>query len=139
MANGWRYQRDIADMTAAAADARATASEAARMREMEWKNRFAAIDKAATDQMRSDHDEIARLRAAVDNGSIRLRVAAKCPAPGLSPATVATGLDYRARAELDPDARHDYFALRDGLKHQERKLAACQKMLDDVTAAGGNP
>ncbi|HVI51500.1 MAG TPA: lysis system i-spanin subunit Rz [Candidatus Sulfotelmatobacter sp.] len=137
--NGWRYQRDIADMKTATADANTAFTEKVRMREIEWTNRYAAIDKAFTDQMRSDHEEIARLRAAVDDGSVRLRIAAKCPASDLRQTGDAAGLDHGAGAELDSNARSDYFALREGLIRQHRKLSACQQLLDEVTAIGGQP
>ncbi|WP_420885000.1 lysis system i-spanin subunit Rz [Achromobacter insuavis] len=47
----------------------------------------------------------------------------------MSETGVATRVDHGARAELDPAARSDYFALRAGIQRVTAQLEACQARL----------
>lgn len=137
--NGWRYEGRIAKSTAQAAFDQTTASEKARMDEQTWRNRYAALDQETTRKMSEARNEIEALRARVESGAVRLRVSATCPGKtDLHAGAGATGLDHGAGAELDPDARSAYFALRAGLIRVETKLAAAQDALiicRDMTGA----
>ncbi len=128
--NGWRLNnahikerqtwQDAADekLRAATADRDALA---ARLKESDDAH-LAALEKA--------HAENTALRNRVDTGRVGLRVAAKCPAVVHMPQAASDpGVDPGAGAELDADARSDYFALREGLRRFESKLSACQAQL----------
>ena len=125
--NGWRG--------AAAADEKAlqdlkTATDARTLAEGQ-RDALAARLRASDDlhaaKLQEAQDETNRLRDRVSAGPARLLVAAKCPAaPNLPEAASAPGVDSGTRAELDPEARSAYFALRDGINAVEGKLAACQ-------------
>ena len=133
--NGWRG--------AAAADEKALqalkeATDARTLAESE-RDALAARLRASDDlhaaQLRKAQDETNSLRDRVSAGPVRLLVAAKCPAaPNLPEAASAPGVDSGTRAELDPEARSAYFALRDGINRAEAKLAACQHQLRERSA-----
>lgn len=86
----------------------------------------AANDKNTQD-LRTYQDETNRLRGLLLAGSGGLRIAASCPP---TPGTAGSArVDSGAGAELDPIARHSYFALRDGIDRATAQLAACQEQL----------
>lgn len=128
-ANGWRWSARWAERETAIADARTKASEEAREREKVLADAIVMIDAEHTAERTKADAENADLRAAVAAGSKRLFVNVACPAAGLPQAAAGTGLGAGTRAELDPDARPDYHALREGLMRQESKLAECQDVL----------
>lgn len=132
--NGWRLDARWHERAATLATATAKASEAAREREQVLADAIAIIDAEQTAQRTKADVENARRRDAVADGSVRLLVRTACPAAGLPQAAPGAGLDHGARAELSPDSRPDYHALREGLTSQERKLTACQGVLDRIEA-----
>lgn len=83
---------------------------------------------AAYGGMRNAQVQDNALRADVDAGRQRLHVAATCsPANGgVIKGGTAARVGDGARAELDPAARSDYFALRAGIQRLTAQLAACQ-------------
>lgn len=84
-------------------------------------------DAAGIKRLQEANNENERLAAAVRAGHVRLRVAATCPeVPG--PAAGASVGDA-AGAELAPDARPDYHALREGIVLKESQLTTCQGIL----------
>lgn len=92
--------------------------------------RLRASDDLHAAQLQEAQNETNRLRDRVSAGPVRLLVAAKCPAtPTVPAAASASGVDPGPRAELDPEARSAYFALRDGIDRTEAKLTACQAEL----------
>lgn len=136
LVNGWRLGADIADMQAEWSESRMASAEDARIKERVIVDAFAIIDAEQTAERTKAHEEITALRARVDAGAVRLRVAATCPAAGLPEAAPGAGLDHGTRAELAPDSRPDYFALRSGLTRLEKKLAACRGLLAAERASG---
>lgn len=69
--------------------------------------------------------ENSRLRDDVERSRVRLTVAGSCN--GAVPlGRPDTGVDHGAACELDPAARQDYFALRDGIARQYAQLTAAQ-------------
>ena len=100
--------------------------------------RIATIDRERTASLKEKTDEIARLRAAVATGAVRLRVAARCPVLA-TPAGAGVGDGVANRpdpvagptgdAYLDPEAEPAYFALKEGLAQQAEQLRACQAIL----------
>lgn len=93
----------------------------------EQQTAVAAIDQAHTEALKEKDHEIARLRAAVAAGSVRLRVNATCP--GLPAAAGDPGVDTGPAPELGRAAVQDYFVLRDGINRQYEQLTACQSIL----------
>lgn len=134
----WYYLAEIASMHAAQSGAVAQAQRQAReilerrvaevgqINERNAKAEWAAYGGMRNAQMQDDG-----LRADVDAGHQRLRVAATCPASssGVSKAGTGARVGDGARAELDPAARSDYFALRAGIRRVTAQLAACQARL----------
>lgn len=131
MVNGWRWDARWQARELALAEAQVQAEQASRSRENALRADLAALDQQYTDERTAADAEIDRLRAAVDAGRSRLRVAATCP--DRVPATAAgAGVGDGAgpeRPELAPEARPDYFALRSGLDRVSRQLTACQAIL----------
>lgn len=137
-AQGWRYGAQIAGMRADEADRVAEGQRQAReilqrryAEVADINERNAKAEWAAYGGLRSAQIKDEGLRADVDAGRQRLHVAAACPAAGGGvPQTGAgTSLGNGTRAELDPAARSDYFALRAGIRRVTAQLAACQARL----------
>lgn len=137
-AQGWRYRAVVASMRADESDRVAESQRQAReilLRRYaavgEINERNARVEWAAYGGMRNAQVEDDRLRADVDVGRQRLHVAAVCPAAGggVPKAGAGAGMGNGARAELDPTARADYFALRTGIQRVTAQLEACQARL----------
>lgn len=134
-AQGWRYGVEIADTKA---DESARVAESQRQAREILERRVAEVDQinernakaewAAYGGMRNAQIQDDSLRADVDAGRQRLHVAAACTASGsgMSKAGASARVGDGARAELDPAARSDYFALRVGIRRVTAQLAACQ-------------
>ncbi len=134
-AQEWRYGAKVARMEAdesgRVADAQRHAREILQRRHAEVaeiNERNAKSEWAAYGGLRSAQTKDESLRADVDAGRQRLHVAADCTAAsGGVPEVGATArVGDGARAELDPAARPDYFALRAGIRRVTAQLAACQ-------------
>ncbi|CUJ03640.1 Bacteriophage lysis protein [Achromobacter xylosoxidans] len=134
-AQGWRYGEQLASLRAARADELAEGQRQAReilarrqadvaeINERNWRAEWAAYGGMRNAQIQDDG-----LRADVDAGRQRLHVRAACSAAGrgVPEASAAAGVDHGTRAELDPAARSDYFALRAGIRQLTAQLQACQ-------------
>lgn len=125
----WRAEREMAELRQSYADAALKGQRDEDERQQVIADAFAMIDQDRTKERAQDHEEIESLRTAVDGGAVRLRVAARCPAAGLSQPAAGPRLGDGAAPELGSDARPAYFALRAGLKQHARQLAACQDLL----------
>lgn len=132
---GWRYGEQLASQRAARADEVAEGQRQAReilaqryAAVAEINERNARAEWAAYGGMRNAQIQDDGLRADVDAGRQRLHVRATCTAAGrgVPEASAAAGVDHGARAELDPSARSDYFALRAGIQQLTAQLHACQ-------------
>lgn len=139
-AQSWRFGAEIAamkvDQAARVADSQRQAREILERRVAEVgqiNERNAKAEWAAYGGMRNAQVQDDALRADVDAGSQRLHVAATCSptSSGVPKAGTAARLDDGTRAELDPAARSDYFALRAGIRQVTAQLAACQSRLSD--------
>lgn len=134
-AQGWRYSAELAALkaeeSARVADSQRQAreilerrvAEVGQINEQNAKAEWAAYGGMRNAQIRDD-----ALHADVDAGRQRLHVAATCsPASsGVLKAGAAARVGNGARAELDPAARSDYFALRAGIRQVTAQLEACQ-------------
>lgn len=132
---GWRFEAEIAEMLAdqssRVADSQREAREilSRRVAEVAVVNeQNAKAEWAAYGGMRNAQVQDDGLRADVDAGSQRLHVAVTCSpgSSGVPKAGAAARLGDGTRAELDPAARSDYFALRAGIRQVTAQLEACQ-------------
>nr|WP_275253909.1 lysis system i-spanin subunit Rz [Achromobacter xylosoxidans] len=137
-AQGWRYGEQLAGLRASRADEVAEGQRHAReilarrhADVAEINERNGRAEWAAYGGMRNAQIQDDGLRADVDAGRQRLHVRAACTAAGrgVPEASAAAGVDHGARAELDPAARSDYFALRAGIRRLTAQLEACQARL----------
>lgn len=137
-AQGWRYGEQLASQRAAQAE---EVAEGQRLAREILAQRHAAVadinerngraEWVAYGGMRNAQIQDDGLRADVDAGRQRLHVRAACPAAGggVSETGAAAGVGHGTRAELDPAARSDYFALRAGIQRVTAQLQACQARL----------
>lgn len=93
------------------------------------------IDKKYAQELSDAREEIEGLRADVAAGNKRLRVKAVCPARVPSTASAAS-VDDAVRAELDPVARQDYFAIRERVILTEKRLTGLQEYVKNVCLEG---
>ena len=89
-----------------------------------------ALDRKYIQEMSDARRENDSLRAAVDAGRKRVLVKASCPK--LPAAAGATGLDDATGAELNADARQDYFDLREQIVETEKQLSGLQEYVRTV-------
>lgn len=141
-----RYEAKLAKSDKAHADAMKAVSDAAEAAAAEHLRRLtaqqqeiAALDERHTKEIADAKLENERLRAAVDDGSVQLRIRAACPAGGggVPGAPAASRVDDAGTAVLDPAARSDYHALRRNLTDTEGKLSALQDYVRAILAKPG--
>ncbi|MDN7179123.1 lysis protein [Caballeronia sp. SEWSISQ10-4 2] len=131
--NGWRADAEINTLKSGYDKTAADATEKARATEQGWQKKVADIDKQRSKELEDAKLENARLSAAVAAGDVRLRVRASCSASsGLPQAPGAAGMADEGTAELDSDARQDYFALRDQLAESEKQIFGLQDYINTV-------
>jgi prophage endopeptidase len=131
----WRYSAEILAMHAGQSDRVAGSQRQAReildrrVAEVGQVNeRNAKAEWSAYEGIRNAQVQDDALRADVDVGRQRQHVSAVCPAAGggVPQVGATTRLGDGARADLDPAARSDYFALRAGIQRVTAQLEACQ-------------
>ncbi|NHC63172.1 lysis system i-spanin subunit Rz [Paenalcaligenes suwonensis] len=136
---GWRYSSQLAEQQSAHDRVMTVlATEALNQQ----KQRQAAADTKQAEfslyeaqlwgELRNAEYENDRLRVLVGNGAHGLRVNATCPATNsgrLSDTSTSTSMGNGATAELNKDARQDYYALRKGIELVTRQLLVCQEKL----------
>lgn len=143
--NGWRVGAEVDRLKSEHAASVATANRSALVLQQRLdaeRDRqaaeLAAIDAAGQARLRSAQDENDRLQRCIADGTCGLRVnvtRGACPAGTVPGAAPTSSVDSGAGAELTPDARRNYFALRNGLGRVHAKLDACQDALRKVTGA----
>lgn len=89
-----------------------------------------ALDRKFFQEMADAKHENEGLRASVAAGARRVLVKASCPK--LPAAAGATSLDDGAGAELNANARQDYFDLRDQIVETEKQLSGLQEYVRQV-------
>lgn len=94
---------------------------------------WAAVEAEQYALLRDAEMENNKLRADVDAGRKRLRVNASCPTNSdrLPETSTGASMDNGATAELNRDARQDYYSLREGIERVTRQLLACQSRLGE--------
>ncbi|MDN7541939.1 lysis protein [Burkholderia cenocepacia] len=123
----------------AVSDAAAKAASAALLAQQNMQHQLAALDARHSQEMKNAQSENDRLRRAVDDGRVRLRIAVEAAraaggnaVPGNSG---APGVDDGTPAELAPSARRAYFALRDALTKAQGQIEALQDYVRNVCLA----
>ncbi|MEN4196192.1 lysis protein [Serratia marcescens] len=98
--------------------------------QLDWQNStqraVAAIDQHRTQELNDAKNQIDVLRRAVDAGARKLQLAATCPTIG------AAGVADAPTAELTPDARQNYFRLREQLAVSEQQILGLQDYIRRV-------
>ncbi|CAI8974510.1 prophage endopeptidase [Pseudomonas chlororaphis] len=84
-----------------------------------------AIDRQRTQELTYERNQNQLLQRAVDAGNQRLFVNATCPANATA-TSGASGVADAGSAELSPDARSDYFTLRDQLALSRQMILGLQ-------------
>lgn len=99
----------------------------------------AAVEAKYTKEIRDGKEREKALRADVDSGKRRLRLNATCPATrggDLPPAVGATSVADATAPELTPEARQDYFSLRDEIKLITAQVSGLQEYASACAATG---
>ena len=126
--NGWRLTATMERERSAAVTASAAELKRLTAERDALAGKLGAVDAAGTKELERLKNENDTLRGRVAAGSVRLRVAAVCPANTVSP-TPGSSVDSGTTAVLVATAEQDYFALRDNIGQTETKLTACQDAL----------
>ena len=92
----------------------------------------AALDAKYTQEFRNAQDTIDRLSDAVDAGTKRLSVRAKC----VSQASGTSGVGDAGTAELDATARQDYYRLREQMSLADKQIRYLQDYIRSITNDG---
>lgn len=92
----------------------------------------AALDAKYTQELRNAQDTIDQLRDAVDAGTKRLSVRAKC----VPKATSTGSMGDAGTAELDAAARQDYYRLREQMILADKQIRYLQDYIGKIINAG---
>lgn len=102
----------------------------ATIKDMQTRQRdVAALDAKYTGELADAKATIDQLERDVATGKRRLQLNAKCTK---QPATGTASLDDAATAELTPDARQNYFHLREQLVTAEKQILGLQEYIRTV-------
>ncbi|MGM5531604.1 lysis protein [Mixta calida] len=93
---------------------------------------LAALDAKYTQDLADAQNQIAALQRDVAAGRKQLQLNARCPAVPADKPTSTTGMDDAAGAELTPDARQNYFYLREQLTTSEKQILGLQEYIRQV-------
>lgn len=86
----------------------------------------ATLDAKYTGELADAKKQLEDLHRCVSTGKCRLHINATCPKNGT---TSAPGVDDGATTELTPDARQDYFRLREQLITSEKQILGLQEYI----------
>ncbi|OVZ72872.1 lysis protein [Yersinia intermedia] len=119
-------QRDVAEITAVANQQKKDLQLIETQRQA-----VAAIDIKYTKELADAKSENERLRADIANGTKRLQLNATCSKP-VSKTTGPASVDDVTGPELTPDARQNYFHLREQLVTAEKQILGLQEYIRTV-------
>lgn len=125
--SGWYYGSRIESQARAFESERRIAAEKlaeAQAKAIDLQSQINNAADAHLKEIANAQAENIRLRTGIERGDYRVYVRAHCPK--LPATTESPGVDSGAGAELDADARQDYYSLRDQIARTEGKLKACQ-------------
>ncbi|EPU0352035.1 lysis protein [Yersinia enterocolitica] len=118
--------RDVAELATVAKQQQATLDQIETQRQA-----VAAIDIKYTKELADAKSENERLRADIANGTKRLQLNATCTKP-VSKTTGPASVDDVTGPELTPDARQNYFHLREQLVTAEKQILGLQEYIRTV-------
>ncbi|MEQ9723977.1 lysis protein [Yersinia alsatica] len=118
--------RDVAELATVAKQQQATLDQIETQRQA-----VAAIDIKHTKELADAKSENERLRADIANGTKRLQLNAICTKP-VSKTTGPASVDDVTGPELTPDARQNYFHLREQLVTAEKQILGLQEYIRTV-------
>lgn len=118
--------RDVAELSKVAKQQQATLDQIETQRQA-----VAAIDIKYTKELADAKSENERLRADIANGTKRLQLNATCTSP-VSKTTGPASVDDVTGPELTPDARQNYFHLREQLVTAEKQILGLQEYIRTV-------
>lgn len=95
-------------------------------------------DKKHTQELKNAQDQNQRLRADVADARQRLLIRATCSGVRADAPTAAGSVADAGTAELDPDARQDYFTLRDQLALTRQQVLGLQDYITHTCLIGQN-
>ena len=118
--------RDVAELSNVAKQQQATLDQIETQRQA-----VAAIDIKYTKELADAKSENERLRADIASGTKRLQLNATCTKP-VSKTTGPASVDDVTGPELTPDARQNYFHLREQLVTAEKQILGLQEYIRTV-------
>ncbi|HEF7275741.1 TPA: lysis protein [Yersinia enterocolitica] len=118
--------RDVAELSNVAKQQQATLDQIETQRQD-----VAAIDIKHTKELADAKSENERLRADIASGTKRLQLNATCTSPVSKP-TGPASVDDVTGPELTPDARQNYFHLREQLVTAEKQILGLQEYIRTV-------
>lgn len=118
--------RDVAELSNVAKQQQATLDQIETQRQA-----VAAIDIKHTKELADAKSENERLRADIASGTKRLQLNATCTSP-VSKTTGPASVDDVTGPELTPDARQNYFHLREQLVTAEKQILGLQEYIRTV-------
>ncbi len=118
--------RDVAELSKVAKQQQATLDQIETQRQA-----VAAIDIKHTKELADAKSENERLRADIASGAKRLQLNATCTKP-VSKTTGPASVDDVTGPELTPDARQNYFHLREQLVTAEKQILGLQEYIRTV-------
>ena len=113
-------------------DATIRAERAARLAAERMADRLAETGRKYQKELADAKAETDRLRAADDAGRVRFTIHGVCPS-GMSGTAESGPGNSGTVCVLTPEARRNYFDLREGIPALEAKLRSCQEALRVVT------
>lgn len=136
--NGWRLNSDIAELKTVHSDKLRTISDEALKTQQslqaeldENEKLWATAEAIQYRKLRDAENEINHLRDDVAAGRKRLLINATCPtsSDNVPETKASTSMDNGTAPELNPEARQNYYALRNGIERVTNQLLACQARL----------
>ena len=118
--------RDVSELSNVAKQQQATLDQIETQRQA-----VAAIDIKYTKELADAKSENERLRADIASGTKRLQLNATCTKP-VSKTTGPASVDDVTGPELTPDARQNYFHLREQLVTAEKQILGLQEYIRTV-------
>lgn len=118
--------RDVSELSNVAKQQQATLDQIETQRQA-----VAAIDIKHTKELADAKSENERLRADIASGTKRLQLNATCTKP-VSKTTGPASVDDVTGPELTPDARQNYFHLREQLVTAEKQILGLQEYIRTV-------
>ncbi|MAO57779.1 MAG: hypothetical protein CL549_15805 [Alcanivorax sp.] len=128
--NGWRWDARHTAYQLAQSQLVVEAQALAASQAEQWRGEVEALDRRHTEELEHAEQTISALRGRIADGSVGVRVAARCPDV---PADAGpAGVGDAGACELTAAAQQDYLDLRAQYTRQWHQLLACQDYIRSV-------